>query len=198
LSHSVNTTINLSLSPFVGDSGSGGTIGAVPAPAPGDGALYKYLSADGVWRNPATSGAIDHNSVSGLQGGIASGVFEESAFEDSAFQTGIVQYYHITYNDFVYLDARKQVHTTAINTTLLDSYRTLLVTASGVSVQLPKADNNRIGMDWTIIQDCTGTVTITPDPTDTILLSSGTTVTLSALASSVTLRCISSDRWAVV
>lgn len=35
--------------PFGGDTGSGGTQGAVPAPGAGDAALYKYLSADGTW-----------------------------------------------------------------------------------------------------------------------------------------------------
>lgn len=37
------------LVPFVGDSGSGGTQGVVPAPASGDAAANKYLKADGTW-----------------------------------------------------------------------------------------------------------------------------------------------------
>jgi hypothetical protein len=40
---------------MVGDSGSGGTKGAVPAPAAGDGAALKVLHADGTWA--AVSGA---------------------------------------------------------------------------------------------------------------------------------------------
>lgn len=36
--------------PFVGDSGAGGAEGSVPAPAAGDFALHKYLSAGGSWR----------------------------------------------------------------------------------------------------------------------------------------------------
>lgn len=39
---------------MVGDSGSGGTQGAVPAPAAGDAAAGKYLDADGTWTVPAT------------------------------------------------------------------------------------------------------------------------------------------------
>jgi hypothetical protein len=35
---------------FTGDSGAGGTAGAVPAPAAGDFALNKYISAGGSWR----------------------------------------------------------------------------------------------------------------------------------------------------
>lgn len=37
------------LNNFVGDSGSGGTKGLVPAPAAGDAAAGKYLKADGTW-----------------------------------------------------------------------------------------------------------------------------------------------------
>lgn len=37
------------LNAFVGDAGSGGTKGSVPAPASGDAAASKYLKADGTW-----------------------------------------------------------------------------------------------------------------------------------------------------
>lgn len=37
---------------FVGDSGSGGTAGRVPAPAAGDAAASKFLKADGTWAAP--------------------------------------------------------------------------------------------------------------------------------------------------
>jgi hypothetical protein len=43
---------------FTGDSGSGGVAGAVPAPAPGDAATGKFLSAGGGWAAPGAS--IDH------------------------------------------------------------------------------------------------------------------------------------------
>jgi hypothetical protein len=38
------------LNNLVGDSGSGGTKGLVPAPAAGDAALEKFLNADGTWK----------------------------------------------------------------------------------------------------------------------------------------------------
>lgn len=44
------------LNNFVGDSGSGGTKGLVPAPASGDAAAAKFLKADGTWATPATGG----------------------------------------------------------------------------------------------------------------------------------------------
>lgn len=41
--------------PFVGDSGSGGKAGNVPAPASGDAAAGKFLKADGTWSAPSAA-----------------------------------------------------------------------------------------------------------------------------------------------
>lgn len=46
------------LDDFVGDSGSGGTKGLVPAPASGDAASGKFLSAAGGWTVPAGAGDV--------------------------------------------------------------------------------------------------------------------------------------------
>lgn len=43
---------------LVGDSGSGGTKGLVPAPSAGDAAANKFLKADGTWTAPAGSGDV--------------------------------------------------------------------------------------------------------------------------------------------
>lgn len=51
---SANRTI--AISDLVGDTGSGGTKGAVPAPAAGDAAAGKFLSANGAWAVPAGGG----------------------------------------------------------------------------------------------------------------------------------------------
>lgn len=55
------------LNNFVGDSGSGGTKGLVPAPAAGDAAASKFLSANGTWLAPSGSGDVvgPASSVSG-------------------------------------------------------------------------------------------------------------------------------------
>lgn len=45
------------LNPFVGDSGSGGTKGLVPAPAAGDAAAGKFLKADGSFAVPSGGGS---------------------------------------------------------------------------------------------------------------------------------------------
>ena len=44
------------LNAMVGDAGSGGTKGLVPAPGPGDAAAGKYLKASGVWSVPPAAG----------------------------------------------------------------------------------------------------------------------------------------------
>lgn len=46
------------LNAMVGDSGSGGTKGLVPAPPSGSAAAAKYLKADGTWDTPAGAGTV--------------------------------------------------------------------------------------------------------------------------------------------
>lgn len=53
---------------FVGDSGSGGTKGLVPAPAAGDAAANKFLKASGGW-------AVTPSSPTGTAGGDLSGTY---------------------------------------------------------------------------------------------------------------------------
>lgn len=52
------TQVTAMLANFVGDSGSGGTKGLVPAPASGDSAANKFLKADGVWTVPTGAGDV--------------------------------------------------------------------------------------------------------------------------------------------
>lgn len=54
------------LSAFVGDSGSGGTKGLVPAPASGDAAALKFLKADGTWAGSVTVQGNTFNGASQL------------------------------------------------------------------------------------------------------------------------------------
>lgn len=55
------------LDAMVGDSGSGGMKGLVPAPASGDAAAGKFLKADGTWAAPAGGGSGTVNSGSQYQ-----------------------------------------------------------------------------------------------------------------------------------
>ena len=50
------TQVTADLIAMVGDSGSGGTKGLVPAPAAGDAAANKFLKADGSWSAPSGGG----------------------------------------------------------------------------------------------------------------------------------------------
>lgn len=53
------TQATAGLNAMVGDSGAGGTKGLVPAPAAGDAAAGKVLSADGTWKGGVARGWID-------------------------------------------------------------------------------------------------------------------------------------------
>jgi len=59
------------LNNVVGDSGSGGTKGLVPAPASGDAAANKFLKADGTWAAPSGSGDVSSNTSSSVDSEIA-------------------------------------------------------------------------------------------------------------------------------
>ena len=57
-SHRTPTQVTAALDAMVGDSGSGGTKGLVPAPASGDAAAGKFLKADGTWAVAGGSGGL--------------------------------------------------------------------------------------------------------------------------------------------
>lgn len=61
----------LGLLPFIGDSGSGGTEGIVPAPAIGDASADKFLHADGTWQTPAGGGGPMYARGTWTNGGFA-------------------------------------------------------------------------------------------------------------------------------
>jgi hypothetical protein len=65
-------TAKISTPVFEGDTGTGGTIGAVPAPPPGSAAAGDFLSADGTWEVPPGSGDSGWNTVapSGTMNGV--------------------------------------------------------------------------------------------------------------------------------
>jgi hypothetical protein len=58
----------LQISNFTGDSGAGGAVGLVPAPASGDAAAAKFLKADGTWQVPAGGGGGSGTVNSGTAG----------------------------------------------------------------------------------------------------------------------------------
>lgn len=66
-SHRTPAQVTAALDVFVGDSGSGGTKGLVPAPATGDAAANKYLKADGTWATVSGGGGSPGGSDTQLQ-----------------------------------------------------------------------------------------------------------------------------------
>jgi len=80
-SHRTPTQVTAALDAMVGDSGSGGTKGLVPAPSAGDAAASKYLKADGTWATVSgggspsgSSGQMQYNNA-GAFGGAAQVVY---------------------------------------------------------------------------------------------------------------------------
>ncbi|MEB3213183.1 MAG: hypothetical protein VKL39_17665 [Leptolyngbyaceae bacterium] len=195
------SSITVSLDNFVGDSGAGGVIGAVPAPAAGDADISnrKYLCADGTWRAPQTSADIEHDNTTGLMGGIATNIFESTAFESTAFQTeGVTQYYHVTAAQFNDLERHEEVATVSINTTMDDSYATYIADTSAITLTLPAATVERIGKTWTVVMNCNGYVDVEPDPTDEFILYGGSdTIRLDEIGSTLVMRCISTTQWVI-
>lgn len=57
------TQVTADLIAVVGDSGSGGTKGLVPAPASGDAAANKFLKASGAWAAAALGGAVGSSGL---------------------------------------------------------------------------------------------------------------------------------------
>lgn len=72
------TQATAALNAMVGDSGSGGTKGLAPAPAAGDAAASKFLSAGGTWAVPSGSGAGNVN------GPVSSVAHDCAAFADTS------------------------------------------------------------------------------------------------------------------
>lgn len=60
------TQVTSTLINFVGDSGSGGTKGIVPAPAAGDAAAGKYLKSDGTWTTPSGAAAGINRTITSI------------------------------------------------------------------------------------------------------------------------------------
>ncbi len=143
------------LNNFVGDSGSGGTKGLVPAPAAGDAAAGKFLKADGTWATssgaPGGSDTYVQVNESGSFGGYNTFRFDYggtgrvtaentalTSFSNSHFQLGsgstaITNSIGSTRSDVTYL--RSGVTFNGSNTLSLASglYNTVSYTGTGAS-----------------------------------------------------------------
>ena len=73
------------LNAMVGDSGSGGTKGLVPAPGAGDAATGKFLKADGTW---ATAGGGGGGSLTWVEGTPSPELLREANVDVYSFSSG--------------------------------------------------------------------------------------------------------------
>lgn len=78
------TQATVILDAVVGDSGSGGTKGLVPAPSAGDAAAGKFLKADGTW-------AVATATPSGAAGGVLDGTYPNPGLAASVAGDGLTE-----------------------------------------------------------------------------------------------------------
>ena len=122
----------------------------------------------------------DHNAQDGLQGGTTA------------------EFYHATAAEYAELQRSDNVESSAVNITLDDTRRTVLMTATGKTVTLPAASAARIGKDWTVILGVEGYTDITRAGSDTLTLpTNDTTIRLDNKGASVTLRCLTASSWGI-
>lgn len=121
-----------------------------------------------------------HNSLQVIQGGAAA------------------EYYHATAAEYAEMQRSDNVTSSAVNVTLDDTLRTVLMTATGKTVALPAASSARIGHDWTVILGVAGYTDITRAGADTLTLpTNDTTIRLDNKGASITLRCLTSSSWGI-
>lgn len=158
------------LSNFVGDSGSGGTKGLVPAPATGDAAANKFLKADGTWAATPAGPTTATPTVAGIVTSFAPTVA-------SSVTT-------VTSNNYTILTT--------------DGFSTVLVStgSSTRTITLPASSSN-VGRTVFIQKTDTGTgsVTITRAGSDTI--QGFTTLTLTNQYDCATLVGVGSNLWLI-
>lgn len=121
-----------------------------------------------------------HNLLDSLQGGVAT------------------EYYHATAAEYAELQRSDNVTESAVNISLDDTRRTVLMTASGKTVTLPAASAARIGKDWTVILGIAGYTDIARAGADTLTLpTNDTTIRLDNKGASITLRCLTASSWGI-
>lgn len=122
-----------------------------------------------------------HNTLQTIQGGT------------------VGEFYHLTLAEYDELQRDNNVTSVGVNTTLDDTNRTVLVTASGVTVTLPAASTARIGKSWTVILGTTGFTTVARNGSDTLNLPDAeTSIQLDEKGASVSLRCLTATSWGIV
>lgn len=152
--------------------------------------LYQLLTASGqiLWTQISKAGSNltdietrNHNDLQTVQGG------------------GTTERYHLTLAEHSEVLRDDNVTSVAVNTTLDDTHKTVLVTASGKTITLPAGSSARIGKVWTVIFGTNGYCNIMPSGSDVITLPNNqNAVRLNNKGASLSLRCLTAASWGVV
>ena len=96
-----NAQVTVLIDPMVGDSGSGGLKGLVPAPAAGDAAANKYLKADGTWNAISLAGYLKADGTVPLTANWDVGAFEVTAQSLKVDGTAGAGHFHLRYQSTI-------------------------------------------------------------------------------------------------
>ncbi len=188
-----------------------------PPPPTGIGILDRWLAL--LWRQLTAAGQLawaqvskegsnltdletaNHNDLDNVQGGASSATFEETAFEITAFQiygSTTSQFYHLTLLEHSELQRLDNVASVSLDTSLDDTYSTVVVSTTAKVITLPAASTARIGKSWTVVLGVSGYCDIETAGADTLTLpTNDTIIRLNNKGASVTLRCLSASSWGI-
>jgi hypothetical protein len=159
------TQATVILDAMVGDSGSGGTKGLVPAPGAGDTAAGKFLKADGTFAVPPGTGVSSTEDVQDIVGAMLtdSGTIDFSYDDGAGTETAIVKDASIDAAKLASASVNAQTGTTY---TLQASDNNKVVTCSngsGITVTVPSGLG--AGFSCLVVQIGAGQVTFSPSST---------------------------------
>lgn len=89
--------------------------------------------------------------------------------------------------------------TVSVTGQMTEDIKTEVVGVSGIVRTLPKARTELIGHEWAVLLNVVGTVEITPDTGDTLILpTTDTSISLYNKGESLSFRCLTASSWGIV
>lgn len=111
----------------------------------------------------------------------------------------LIDHLQDTANPHLYQDPILTPGTISTTGQMNESVRTEVIDTTGLTRTLPKAANNLIGKEWTVLLAIAGIVTIAPDTGDSITLpTADTSISIISKGDSLTFRCLTSTTWGLV
>jgi hypothetical protein len=139
-----------------------------------------------------------HALLNDLQGGAPGGFVEDGFVDPELVGEGTFELYHVDLKAFSETFRSREIAITAVDLTLDENYHTVVVTATGKTISLPKASTAILGHIWTVIQDVVGTVTIDMDALDSLVGTDEITVLSTTRGTSLSFKCLSATTWGIV